>query len=101
LVNPNVGMLFIAMHGKPQRLRVNGTATVSDDDPLVAETLGAQLIVRITCAGNLSELSEVHPDYAVSRAIDLCAPIRPRSYRTGMETIRRIQGVHESPSTNL
>jgi hypothetical protein len=47
LVNPNVGMLFISMHGKPQRLRVNGTATVSDDDPLVAETVGAQLIVRV------------------------------------------------------
>ena len=47
LVNPNVGMLFIAMHGKPQRLRVNGTATVSDDDQLVAETVGAQLIVRV------------------------------------------------------
>ena len=25
LVNPNVGLLFIAMHGKPKRLRVNGT----------------------------------------------------------------------------
>ena len=47
LVNPNVGMLFIAMHGKPQRLRVNGMATVSDCDPLVAETVGAQLIVRV------------------------------------------------------
>jgi len=48
LVNPNVGMLFIAMHGKPQRLRVNGTATVSRDDPLLAHTVGAQMIVRIT-----------------------------------------------------
>ena len=47
LVNPNVGMLFIAMHRKPQRLRINGTATVSDRDPLVAETVGAQLIVRV------------------------------------------------------
>ena len=27
LVNPNVGLLFIAMHGKPQRLRVNGEAS--------------------------------------------------------------------------
>ena len=26
-VNGNVGLLFIAMHGKPKRLRVNGTAT--------------------------------------------------------------------------
>jgi uncharacterized protein len=47
LVNPAVGMLFIAMHGKPQRLRVNGEAVVSEDDPLLAETVGAQLIVRV------------------------------------------------------
>ena len=47
LVNRSVGILFIAMHGKPQRLRVNGEATVRDDDPLLAETVGAQLIVRV------------------------------------------------------
>jgi predicted pyridoxine 5'-phosphate oxidase superfamily flavin-nucleotide-binding protein len=47
LVNADVGMLFIAMHGKPQRLRVNGRATVSRDDPLLAQTVGAQLIVRV------------------------------------------------------
>lgn len=47
LVNPAVGMLFIAMHGKPQRLRVNGEAAVSDHDPLLAQTVAAQLIVRV------------------------------------------------------
>src|SRR5712671_6355898 len=47
LVNPSVGILFIAMHGKPQRLRVNGEATVSDRDPLLGQTVGAQLIVRV------------------------------------------------------
>ena len=47
LVNPSVGILFIAMHGKAQRLRVNGEAKVSDRDPLLAETVGAQLIVRV------------------------------------------------------
>ena len=47
LVNNDVGVLFIAMHGKPQRLRVNGTALVSREDPLLANTVGAQLIVRI------------------------------------------------------
>lgn len=47
MVNPEVGLLFIAMHGKPQRLRVNGTATISEDDPLLKETVGAQLIIRI------------------------------------------------------
>ena len=35
-VNPNIGLLFIAMHDKPRRLRVNGTATVSRNDPLLA-----------------------------------------------------------------
>jgi predicted pyridoxine 5'-phosphate oxidase superfamily flavin-nucleotide-binding protein len=48
LVNAEVGLLFIAMHGKPQRLRVNGRATVVHDDPLIAQTVGAQLIVRVT-----------------------------------------------------
>jgi hypothetical protein len=47
LVNANVGMLFIAIHGKPKRLRVNGTARLSDNDPLMAEMVGAQLIVRV------------------------------------------------------
>ena len=47
LVNENVGMLFIAMHGKPQRLRLNGTATVSNDDPLLDRVVGAQLIIRV------------------------------------------------------
>lgn len=45
--NPNVGLLFIDLQ-KPRRLRVNGTASVSRDDPLLAKTTGAQLIVRVT-----------------------------------------------------
>jgi predicted pyridoxine 5'-phosphate oxidase superfamily flavin-nucleotide-binding protein len=48
VVNANVGLLFIAMHGKPRRLRVNGHASVSDRDPLLSQTVGAQLIVRVT-----------------------------------------------------
>src|SRR5471030_19265 len=47
VVNPNVGLLFIAMHDKPKRLRINGSARVSDSDPLLNETVGAQLIVRV------------------------------------------------------
>jgi predicted pyridoxine 5'-phosphate oxidase superfamily flavin-nucleotide-binding protein len=47
IVNPNVGLLFIALHDKPKRLRVNGQARVSDSDPLLGETVGAQLIVRV------------------------------------------------------
>ncbi|MGE0417827.1 MAG: pyridoxamine 5'-phosphate oxidase family protein [Acetobacteraceae bacterium] len=46
-VNPHVGLLFIAMHGGPRRMRINGTATVHDDHPLMASTVGAQLIVIV------------------------------------------------------
>ena len=37
LVNPHVGLLFIAMARSRRRLRVNGDASVHDDDPLLAE----------------------------------------------------------------
>lgn len=47
LVNPRVGMLFINMHGQPRRLRVNGQASINPQDPLLAETIGAQMIVRV------------------------------------------------------
>jgi predicted pyridoxine 5'-phosphate oxidase superfamily flavin-nucleotide-binding protein len=46
-VNPHVGLLFIDFE-RPRRLRVNGTASVSRDDPLIKTTVGAQLIVRVT-----------------------------------------------------
>jgi uncharacterized protein len=46
-VNPHVGLLFIGFD-KPRRLRVNGTAHISRDDPLLAHTVGAQMIVRVT-----------------------------------------------------
>src|SRR5712692_1021972 len=45
-VNPHVGLLFIDFES-PRRLRVNGRATMRDDDPLLAEFVGAQLIVRV------------------------------------------------------
>jgi uncharacterized protein len=47
LVNRHVGLLFIDLHEKPRRLRVNGEAKVVRDDPLLASTVGAQLIVRV------------------------------------------------------
>jgi predicted pyridoxine 5'-phosphate oxidase superfamily flavin-nucleotide-binding protein len=46
-VNPHVGLLFIDFE-RPRRLRVNGTASISRDDPLMASTVGAQMIVRVT-----------------------------------------------------
>jgi uncharacterized protein len=46
LVNPRVGLLFIDFES-PKRLRVNGRASIDDDDPLLAQCEGAQLIVRV------------------------------------------------------
>ena len=66
--NPHVGLLFIAMHGTPRRLRVNGRATVGRDDPLLPETPGAQLIVRVAvdaifanCPRYIPQLDLVEP----------------------------------------
>jgi len=39
-------LLFVDFF-KPKRLRVNGTASVRRDDPLLQHTVGAQLIVRV------------------------------------------------------
>ena len=45
-----VGMLFMDFE-KPIRLRLQGTATVSDNDPLLGEYKEAQLVVRVTVDG--------------------------------------------------
>jgi predicted pyridoxine 5'-phosphate oxidase superfamily flavin-nucleotide-binding protein len=43
---PNVGMLFIDFENQ-NRMRVNGTASVDFDDPLLAEYPEAQCVVRV------------------------------------------------------
>lgn len=45
--NPSVGMLFIDFED-PDRMRVNGEAAISDDDPLLASFPEAQFMVRVT-----------------------------------------------------
>ncbi|HSV35440.1 MAG TPA: pyridoxamine 5'-phosphate oxidase family protein [Ramlibacter sp.] len=49
LANPHVGLLFIDFE-QPRRMRVNGTAELLDDDPLLAECPGAVFIVRVTAS---------------------------------------------------
>lgn len=46
LTNGKVGMLFIDFE-RARRMRVNGTATIDFDDPLMAEYPEAQFIVRV------------------------------------------------------
>jgi hypothetical protein len=75
VANSNVGLLFVAMHGKPRRLRVNGHASVSDSDPLLSETVGAQLMVRVTaraifpnCPRYIPTMPSIEPSIYVPRA---------------------------------
>ena len=82
VVNPNVGLLFIAMHGKPKRLRVNGTAKVDRDDPLMRHTVGAQLIVRVAaraifpnCPRYIPSMQVVEP--SVYTPMPGCEPVEP------------------------
>lgn len=47
-VNPQVGLLFMSMGDKPQRLRLNGVAQILRDDPAMAGIPGAQLLIKVT-----------------------------------------------------
>jgi predicted pyridoxine 5'-phosphate oxidase superfamily flavin-nucleotide-binding protein len=46
LVNPQVGLLFVNFE-QPDRLRLNGVASLHYDDVLLSEYPGAQLLVRV------------------------------------------------------
>jgi uncharacterized protein len=46
LVNPEVGILFISFE-RQKRLRLNGTASIDPDDPLLGSWPGATLVVRV------------------------------------------------------
>jgi predicted pyridoxine 5'-phosphate oxidase superfamily flavin-nucleotide-binding protein len=67
LVNPHVGLLFIDFE-TPRRLRVNGRASIDEHDPLRAELVGAQLVVRVeveaafpNCPRYIHRMSAVEP----------------------------------------
>ena len=46
LVNPAIGLLFIDWQAQ-RRLRLNGDATISEDDPLLRDYPEAQFVVRV------------------------------------------------------
>lgn len=81
--NPQVGLLFIAMGEKPGRVRVNGVAELAFDDPLIAETPGAQMLVRVTptdifpnCPRYIPHLQMVEP--SIYTPLADAAPVEPR-----------------------
>ncbi|HEY8685134.1 MAG TPA: pyridoxamine 5'-phosphate oxidase family protein [Chloroflexota bacterium] len=46
LVNPDVGMLFLDFE-KGHRMRLDGVASIADDDPLLETYVEAQFVVRV------------------------------------------------------
>ena len=73
-VNPTIGLLFIDFE-KPKRLRVNGMASVSRDDPLMKHVVGAQLIVRVkaqaifpNCPRYIPKIQLIEPSIYAPRA---------------------------------
>ena len=71
LGNPQVGMLFINFE-KPHRLRLQGIASVDDNDPLLQEYSEAQLVVRVT----VTDIFRNCPRY-VHRYKNRCATPKP------------------------
>jgi len=74
LGNGQVGMLFINFE-KPHRLRLQGIASVDDNDPLLAEYAEAQLIVRVgvtevfrNCPRYVHRYQRVQPSEFVPRS---------------------------------
>jgi predicted pyridoxine 5'-phosphate oxidase superfamily flavin-nucleotide-binding protein len=101
-VNPHVGLLFIAMHGNPKRLRINGNARIDRDDPLLPDTVGAQLIVRIevdvifpNCPRYIPSLTLTEPSIYIPHAG--VAPVEPawkgfEAFRDVVPPRARLQG---------
>jgi uncharacterized protein len=80
-INPSVGLLFIRMGETPKRLRCNGRAEVSFDDPMIAEFPGAQGIVRVTPVDIFPNCPRYIPDPAAAKP----SPFIPREGEAPVE----------------
>ena len=88
LVNAAVALLFIDFE-KPNRLRVNGQASITDDDELLAAFTGAQVVVRVraerifpNCPRYIHRLTTTEPSPYVPRMG--CSPPVPKWKRMEM-----------------
>ena len=88
LVNAAVALLFIDFE-KPNRLRVNGRASITDDDKLLGAFTGAQVVVRVraerifpNCPRYIHRLTTTEPSPCVPGMG--CAPPVPNWKRMEM-----------------
>jgi predicted pyridoxine 5'-phosphate oxidase superfamily flavin-nucleotide-binding protein len=80
-INPSVGLLFIRFGEKPKRLRVNGTAQVVLDDPLMGQFEGAQALIRVTPVDIFPNCPRYIPDPANAKA----SPFIPKEDQPRLE----------------
>jgi len=71
--NPSAGLLFIDWQ-RPARLRVNGSASLSREDPLLSSWEGAQQVVRL----QVSQVFPNCPRYLPRMQVVEASPYAPR-----------------------
>lgn len=90
--NAQVGMLFIDFE-KPHRVRVQGSAEVAADDPLIDTWKGAELVVRVT----VSELWQNCPRYVHRyRKVSESRYVPQEACETPMAEWKRIDGMQDT-----
>ena len=94
LGNNQVGLLFVNFE-KPHRLRVQGIASVDDNDPLLKDYAEAQLVVRVT----VSEVFRNCPRYVHRYNKVTASEYVPRAERkTPLAGWKRVDDVQASLS---
>ena len=86
LANPAVGMLLIDLE-RGHRMRLEGTATVELDDPLLDDYPEAQFVVRVR-ARAAPELSPLHPPLPAGASFAVRAARGVPDAGAGVETLR-------------
>jgi predicted pyridoxine 5'-phosphate oxidase superfamily flavin-nucleotide-binding protein len=81
-VNPHIGLLFIRTGEKRGRLRVNGRAEISFDDPAMTDIPGAQALVRVRAEHIFPNCPRYIPHLEVREESAYipkpgCAPVEP------------------------
>ncbi len=69
-VNPQVGLLFMSMGQTPQRLRVNGRASLHVDDPQMKDLPGAQIVIRVVPEHIFPNCPRYIPDLNTGKSSD-------------------------------
>ena len=91
LKNPNVVMLFVDFEGQ-QRLRLQGIATILDDDELLSQYTEAQFIIRVQATEVYSNCPRYVNKY---RLVDRSTFVPWNAQETTVPTYKNKADVHE------